>query len=247
MSRYNVQYEMGVYETDFGVQYEHLKIKIQFGAPGIETIYQLRTAGGCSPKTYFKPRHIIATFVDGRKLIYPVAFETSVRTTALILKNLGAVCMDYVGEKWSLIFGAAIGGGNLSYKTTNYSALAPSKSYETGSFDYTSDLGLQGLSTVQLPYKVPSNDVSDLVNCQKRGLNNSQESKGICVAQGLIIPRMLIIKANSLDGDGHIGKVIRQAKVSERASVATIAVEIAGCASCLGYEGESINGLESLL
>lgn len=247
MSRYNVQYEMGVYETDFGVQYEHIKVKIQFGAPGIEAIYQQRSQGGCSPKTYFSPRHIVATFLDGRKLIYPVAFETSVKTTALTLKSLGAVCMDYVGEKWSLIFGAAIGGGKLSYKTTNYSGLPPSKSYETGSFDYTSDLGLSGLTTVQLPYKVPSKDPSDLVNCQKRGLQNPQQSKGICVAKGLIIPRMLIIKANALDGDGHLGKVIRQAKISERSSVSITAVEIAGCASCLGYEGESINGIESLL
>lgn len=246
MSRYNVSREMGIYEDDFGNQYEHVPVRIQSNAPAIEALYQPRDSGACSPSRYFSPRYLKATFADGRVLKYPVAFETSVKGNAAILKAQGAVCLDYVGEKWNFIFGSVV-GGNLSYKAGNYTGLIASKKFDTGSFTYTSELGLNGIIVINAPFRVPSNDNGELKACQTRGLESPVDSTGICTPSGLIVPRYLIIKANAIDADGHNGKVVRKALISLKASLNTTAVEIAGCANCLGYQGESVKGVENLI
>ena len=154
--------------------------------------------------------------------------------------------MDYVGEKWNVIFGSVV-NQTLAYKTTPYTNLVASKSYQTGVFDYESALGINGLATMQLPFRVPANDNAELANCQKEGLENPVSGSGICAAKGLITSRFYIIKANALDADGHTGKVVRKARVSKKADLGTVAAAIDKCASCLGYQGESVKGLENLV
>ena len=243
MSRYDVSRQMNIYEDDFKKQYTNFGFKIQFGAPGVETLYDLRQ-GTCSSARFFRPRFIRAKFADKRTLEYPVPFEASVKAYAVILKSLGAICMTYFGETWSVLQGKNFSG--FAYKTERYAALAPSKKFEVGTFQYESNTGFEDFADIRLGYRIVKNDESNLVNCQTRGLLNMQEGS-LCTTGDIISPRSLIIKAKSLDGDGHIGSVIRLVKQSETAGMLTVAAEIAGCAFCLGYAGEIIRGLENFL
>mgnify|MGYP007093986896 CR=1 FL=1 len=230
MSRYNVSLMMETYTDDFGNEYSNIPVKIQKDAPEITTIYQARVNGLCAPAKFFKPRHLIATFTDGRKLKYPIDSEDSVVATAIVLKAEGAVCIDYVGERWNFILGATVGGA-LEYRSEAYANLVASKDFETGSFAYTSALTIPGITTVRLPYRVPANDNADLKECQEKGLVGPEAATGICAAGGIIVPRFFTIRATADDG----GKVARKAKVSLKTSLKTTAIDIAGCAQCLSY------------
>ena len=128
MSRYNVTKQMDEYVSDFGKTYVNLGIKIQAEAPLIDSLYQTRALAACGGNKFFSPRYIQATFADGRKLKYPVANESDVKFVANQLIGAGAVCLDYYGEEWNLVTGAAV-GGDLNYKPAPYTNLVSSKTF----------------------------------------------------------------------------------------------------------------------
>lgn len=242
MSRFDSDYMMSSYVDDFGTTHENLPVKIQKDAPQLGVIYAARQDGLCGSAKLLSPRYLRVTFSDGRVLKYPMESETIVVTSALLLKSNGAVCMDYVGEKWNVVLGSSV-GATLNFTSSPYSNLVSSKEFETGSFDYTSALGITGLQTVKLPYRIPSNDNASLKTCQEAGLTGKAASTGICSGRGIVSARYFTIRANADDG----GKVARKALVANKNSLSAVASAIASCAACLSYQGESVRNIHSLI
>lgn len=245
MSRYNLTLQMDTYTDDFGNSYDNVPVQIQKSRP-VPGLYGTRATSICgNSKRLFTPRAIVATFPDGGRIRYPIPDETQVAAAGAEIKGLGAVCLDYYGEKWNILVGATV-GGDLAYTSTPYAGLVASKEYETGSFAYTSRLGVSGLQNFRLPYRVPSNDDDNLAGCQKNGMSDIEASSGVCSAAGLVSPRRLIIRAKADDGVAKLGSVSRNSLQSVGGSTLKgKAIAIASCAFCLGYRGENFNGLHN--
>lgn len=245
MSRYNLTKMMESYTDDFGNSYDNINVQIQKDTP-VLSLYVDRATTLCgSGKKLFSPRYLLATFSDGRKIKYPIPKESDVKAMSTELLDADAVCLDYYGEKWNILVGATVGGA-LEYRSDNYTGLVSSKDFETGSFEYTSNLAITGLTTFRLPYRIPSNDNAALTACQKEGMEDIKAASGICSAAGLISPRRLIIRAKANDGNGVIGSVSRNALVSKApAGLKATAIAIAECAFCLSYRGENFPGIHN--
>lgn len=245
MSRYDTSHMIAEYEDDFGNKYKNVPFKIQLGAPYL-TYYASRSGGSCGGSLPFKTRRLVALFEDGRKLIYPVAKESEVKTVTQNLVAQGALCVDLIGEKWGVLTGPVV-GGDLNYRITPYNGLTASKTYIVGGYDYTSELGLTGLETVRLPVRIPNDGSQELYSAQQGCLENFETSVGICSAGNLVKARHLIIQARAIDSDTTDPKsVIRKAFVSVKGDLAQCATQSAEAAFCLGYQGESINNIHRL-
>lgn len=246
MSRYNTTRQIDIYEDDFGNTYRNVPFKIQLDAP-LLTNYGSRSAGACGGSLPFNTRRLVALFEDGRKLIYPVARESEVQQFAADLVGAGALCVDLVGEKWNILTGPAV-GGNLNYRNTPYTGLTPSKVYIIGNYQYTSDLGLTGLTTVRLPVRIPNDGAQELYSAQQACLTDFNTNNGVCAAGSIVKARHLIIQAQAVDTDTPDPKsVIRKAYVSEKSSLSQCAIDAADAAFCLGYRGESIANIHRLV
>lgn len=245
MSRYDRSHMIATYVDDLGKEHKNQSFKIQGNAPLISAFYQARTKALCSGGKFFKFRHLLATFEDGRKLQYPVPDPANALDWAGQLVGAGALCIDLVGEEWGFIPKNLIPG---DYRSGAYTGLPPRKTYNSVTFDYTPSTS--GVDAVRLSTRIPT-DNAELKECQEKGLEGMEEGAGICNAAGIIDPRRLIIQARSVDAfnsaDFREGKVVRNAIVSSPLAVVATGSEIVGCAECLGYRGESIPNIHVLI
>ncbi len=238
MSRYDRSHMMAAYTDDFGRVYQNQTFKIQGEAPLLDQFYQDRVVAVCSGSRFFKFRHLLATFANGRKLMYPVNTPANVIDWAGQLLQAGALCIDYVGERWGFIPKTQIQG---TYRSEPYTGIPPRKTYQSLSFDYASDV--PEIDAVRLSTRIPI-DNQDLYACQREGLENVQEGAGICNAAGVIEPRRFIIQARATDSfnaeEYRNGTIRRNAIVSASINLQTVGENIVTCAECLGYQGEDI-------
>lgn len=246
MSRYDRSHMMANYMDDFGRQYPNQSFKIQGEAPLLDEFYEARSVSVCSSAKFFTFRHLIATFADGKQLMYPVPTQTRVIQWAERLMGAGAICIDYVGEKWGFVPRQFIPDAN--WKVTPYNDLPPRKTYESLSFDYISLI--PEIENTRLSTRIPV-DNNTLNECQKAGLLAIEEGGGICDAAGVIEPRRWIIQARSIDDfnseNFKKGTVKRNAIVSSPAIILDVGGSISECAECLGYQGEKIALIHTLI
>ena len=238
MSRPDNRWKMSQYRSDFEISYTHIPVKPQIGAPNLENFYNERGGEACLAGLLLEPRYLKAKFADGRNLKYPVPDEDLIVSFAQSLKASGAICIDYVGEYWSILAGADF---NFTYRTTPHEGLSSRGLKLTGTYDYTSSVGIAGISTVKLRYQAINSDGDELLNCQIAGLANPG-GKGACSLAGVVEARHLIIRAMGTD-DVKTGDIVRKAPVADIGSIAGIAELIASCAYCLSYQGESVNDI----
>jgi hypothetical protein len=238
MSRYDRSHMMSVYTDDFGRTYQNQTFKIQGQAPLLSSFYQSRVASVCTGSRFFKFRHLLATFENGRKLQYPVNTPANALSWTQQLLANGALCVDYIGERWGFIPKTQIQG---TYRSTPYTGIPPRKTYQSLSFNYASDV--PSIDALRLSTRIPI-DNQDLYACQREGLVGVEEGAGICNAAGVIEPRRYIIQARATDSfnseDYRNGTIRRNAIVSNSASLQTTGENIVTCAECLGYQGEDI-------
>lgn len=252
MSRYNISYMMEKYHDDFGNTYKNVPFKIQGFAPLLAQFYQARKSAVCL-QMIMEKRHLKVTFANNRVLKYPVPSQDKIETmvTQLLAQsgNDEALCIDYIGESWNLVYPAYIKGANIEFKTETYSNLPSRKVYKSYNYEYDSDYALESLQNIKLVSRI-ANDNPDLHNCQKAGMRNPSDGKGIC-SGNLLEPRSLIIQARNLDAfnseEFRENKIIRKVPVSELAQIPEVAETIAPCGECLGYQGEIIPNIHILV
>jgi hypothetical protein len=239
MSRYDRSHMMANYIDDFGKQYPNQAFKIQGEAPLLDTFYDDRAISVCSSGKLFSFRYLLATFADGKQLQYPVPNQSLVVNWAGQLINAGAICIDYIGEKWNFVPNSFL--PDPAFRTDPYTNLPPRKTYESFSFQYIS--AIPEVENTRLSTRIPT-DNTELNDCQKAGLLDLEEGGGICNAAGFIEPRRWIIQARSIDDfnadNFKKGTVKRNAIVSSPATILDVGGSISSCAECLGYVGEQI-------
>ena len=254
MALVNATRMIGTYTDDFGNEYPNLNVK--FGddvpVPVIQTLYATRTNEvNCGATKLFTPRALIATFNTGVIHRFPLPNRdfTDLQEAVNLLKDNNAVCIDLEGEKWSLVPQSFFTG--TSFRTNPFTNIPSQKVQESISYDYAPDIQTSG--NVRLVTRIEKTPTA-LNACQKSALNNAQvQGGGICAGGGLgISPRKYIIQAIATKtgdpADANPRRVVRNAIVSDKvaANIKTAITEIAPCAYCVGYQGESVENVHLL-
>lgn len=246
MSRYNLSYQMDEYVSDFGIIFKKQKVKIQGGAPGLQTFYQAREQYTCGDAKGFDFRHLKVLFSGGRELKYPVPNTADIAGMVTALKGEGALCIDLVGEYFSTVPPEYV--GNPNFREEPYTNLPSRKTYKNYIFSYTSDTPTS-LNGSRQSTKVAQDD-PELISCAIGGMENPEQKTVLCASSGIMTPRHYITKARAIDSfnseNFRENKVVRQVFVSNPAALIAVAAGIAKCAECLGYQGESINNIHLL-
>lgn len=298
MARTNARYWMPKYLDDFGNEYQNLSFKIKEDAPKFSDVAQVGfltssiytprgDAPPCSNAAYFEPRHLLATFNNGMRIKFPVPRPDVITPMIKVLKpsvlanfvpgegENEAICIDLVGERWSLVPPSIVGltqakmrqnplnAGNaigpLGLIGGDFEATPGKTSY---SYDYSSDVSEVG--KISLKFAI-QNDSDLLHGCQREGMTNYSDnpSASICSATSLgITARRFIIKAAAevdtnfiLPGGNKGYTVSRAAPVSGidgnilpgSDQAKSVADAIRKCAQCLGWEGEDIARVDLLV
>lgn len=254
MALVNATRMIGTYTDDFGNDYPNLNVKFGDDVPAtvIQTLYATRTNEvNCGATGLFTPRALIATFNTGVVHRFPLANRdhASLEEAVNLLKDDEAVCIDLEGEKWSLVPQSFFTG--TTFRSAPFTDIPSEKVQESVSYDYTPDIQVSG--TVRLSTRVEKTPTA-LNACQKSGLEDVQvQGGGICAGGGLgISPRRYIIQALATKAGDPVGakprRVVRNAIVSDKiaANIKTAITEIAPCAYCVGYQGESVKNVHLL-
>jgi len=242
------------YTDDFGTEYKNLNVKFGDDAPTavIEDLYDARTnIISCAATKLFSPRALVATFENGTQHRFPLASRATddIETAVLLLKKNAAVCIDLEGESWNLVPQTFFSG--TTFRSTPFTDIPSEKVQESISFNYAPDIQASG--NVRLSTRVEKNP-SSLNGCQKSALDDAKiQGGGICSGKSLgISPRKYIIQAlakKTGEGDDvNPRRVVRNAIVSSKlpATLKSDIDEIAPCAYCVGYQGESVKNIHLL-
>jgi hypothetical protein len=257
MALINTSNQIKDYVDDFGTVYSS-PIPLKFGddvPAGALTLpgYENRTTFvSCSGGLPFTPRYMEALFINGSKhkfVIQNRTFEVLQQAlTTLIAAN--AICIDLVGESWSVV-PPGILGGSLTFKSSPFTDIPSSRVTQSVAYDYTPDVQTTG--NLRFRTSIETNPTA-LNTCQKSALANTAVSGGgICSGSALgITPRKWVIQALATKSDDPAGKsrsVRRNAVVStkEAAAIKSSVSGIVACAYCVGYQGESATSLQNLI
>ena len=260
MAQVNTNYQIPTYTNDFGQTLTNLPIRVEGKVPAtlLEALgYTIRENDvACTIKSKrrkLRPRYITATFADGSKnrFIYGGVTPAALTAFASVLVNTGgAICLELEGEKYGVLTSAQYGSATVNYKNSPYTDIPAGKVYTKVQYSYTSD----ALSTaLSLSVRIESNP-SELYKCQTAGLTSPTVVTGetVCSGSGLgIKPRHFIIQALSHVSAGigvtTTSKVTREANVSHLNALQGVITNVAPCAYCLGYKGETIKHLENVI
>jgi len=284
MGLVNSRFWMPEYIDDFGNKYYNVGFKVSQNAPKFTELAAIGFLAGsiytprsgtltCSATKLLKPRHVVATFKSGTKIIYPVPRPDVLDDMILILKPSAvdgaipgegsdeAICIDYIGEKWNLVPPGIIGAKSSDYKQNAYGT----GDFDDGTgktsyvFDYYSDIAGKTPISVAI-----SNDSNVLRNCQREGMTDYKEkTKALCNASGNNIRPRHFVMRGGIEGDANSilpgGKqdftFSRNAYVSGidtpilpgSDQAKEVGKNIVKCAQCLGYQGETISRVDLLI
>lgn len=254
MALVNATRMIGTYTDDFDNEYPSLNVKFGDDVPTavIQQLYAARTDGvNCGATGLFTPRALIATFNTGVIHRFPLANRdhAGLKEAIELLKDNNAICIDLEGENWSLVPQTFFSG--TTFRTNPFTDIPSVKDQESIAYDYTPDIQASG--TVRLSTRVEKIPTA-LNACQKSGLDNVQvQGGGICAGAGLgISPRKYIIQALATKTGDAVGakprRVVRNAIISDKAgaNIKTAITDIAPCAYCVGYQGESVKNVHLL-
>jgi hypothetical protein len=245
------------YVDDFGTVYAN-PIPLKFGddvpsgalsLPGYEDRTSVISCSGGLP---FTPRYMEALFSDGSKHKFVIQNRTFeiLQQALTTLKGAGALCVNLVGESWSVVPSGLLQSG-LTFRSAPFTDIPSSRISQSVAFDYTPDIQTSG--TLRLRTSIETNPTA-LNTCQKSALANTAVSGGgICSGGSLgLTPRKwkiqaLATKAN--DPPDKTRRVVRNAIVSTKtpAAIKSSVTGIAGCSYCVGYDGESVTNLQNLI
>lgn len=253
MALINASLQVPTYTSDFGKVFTNLAVKFGNDVPAgvIAALgYVVRTVGiVCSSTNRFSPRHLVVTMTTGAKHILPVNRDQLTAAVVAALKAAGVVCIDLIGESYTLLAPAEIGSPTYS-TTTGYSNIPSLNAKTSYVYNYVSDVFLSGISARIAIETLPAATLAAQLHCLD---NPVVSSGGVCSSVGLgLTPRRLILKHNALKtAPAKNGVVSRYVNVSSDIPADLItcanATEVAGAALCLAYMGESVKGVESIL
>lgn len=193
----------------------------------------------------FEPRYLEVVTVTGGSYKFVIPNRDTVETDAQqFLANDVVACVNYVGERWTVVPSGKVG----NYNSDAAFAIDPSAEKDTGAFQYQSDIGAIGF--VQRPFSIMSFP-SEFAGVAKSCLVDPKENAVCTTSVSGIYERRFIVIANAQTGTGEAtGKITsRAAKVGGGTNVA-----VQGCGStlasdavCLRYFGERITNLGRFL
>jgi hypothetical protein len=239
-------------------------------------LYTLRSGVvSCSQTSLFNPRHLVVTFNSGQKIQFPVPRTDVIKDMVQILKpsvfdntipgngDDEAACIDLIGEKWNYVPAGILGMKPSDFRKDplNSSDFDGPKGKTSYNYDYYSDL--DGVGKINVSFSI-HNDNDFLHGCQREGMTDwKKKTKSVCSAASIgVSARHFIIKSlvtgdtNSiLPGGKEEFTIARQAPVSGidanilpgSDQAKTVAKDIAKCAQCLGWQGESITRVDLLV
>ncbi|NJM00462.1 MAG: hypothetical protein HC924_17510 [Synechococcaceae cyanobacterium SM2_3_2] len=232
--------QMPTYTDDFGNTYDNVgfKIKNEY-SDSINLGYQERSTSVCSSISgLFKPRALVATFNfngNAQTIRFPVPSPDQIESALNQLRN-AAVCVDLVGEEWTLLPPSRF---NYNPSQQEYT-LGQDGNKVSGSFGYSSDI----LGAIRAPFAVEQNptQISSVIlndTCMSDRLEN--------VACTLRIEgfkaRRLILTARNRNG----GSIVRIAPQTGRSTLQRCVTTQGAVAACVGYQGESVRNLQILV
>lgn len=251
MAQVNATLTVPLYTDDFGFTYTNFNFKIGNGAPIPESFgYQPRPDTVICQSRNVKMRVLKAYFEDGTVHEYPVNLRSNIEVFATALKSTTpkAVCVELIGEKWSIVPKSVYGDGVP--KAAPYTDIAKSAVKESGTFSYSSDIS--GLGQLDIRYAAETTPAA-LLAAQKACLVSPKpKAKSVCSGSALgIEARKFIGKALSTnEGDTTPqNTVIRDVKIGyvEADQVKTCAAAAITAFYCMGYKGESIRDVLQLI
>ena len=228
------------YVTDFDTTIPNLPLKFGKDVPNdlLTTMGYKDTEDSCGQPSFFKPRYFEVKLKNGNvhKLIIPSIKD--IQTLGDKLKNKKDIlCFHLYGERWGTVLDNFIGNPNFTSEAIK--GIPDKKEMEAYRAEYLSDVIGKTIITVQVE-KTPEN----LKKCQIAGLKGAKKVGISCGGQRRgFKPRKFIIKNESDKGS----KINRQGIVSEVKELTAGAKGMAGCAICLGYQGESQRNVDQIL
>lgn len=242
------------YTSDIaGATYDNVGFKLRTGFDDCTTalgMYDDPLDTLCPPSKFFSMRHLVATFDDGgtpgrrgARIKFPVSSPSVLDITAavLALKACGAVCIDLVGERWTVV-PPSIGGytaGADKMVLNNDGKMAEKKS---GRINYTSDAaGANQL--VNVAYELEPVALSNAID----GCVGPLDDSPACVLAG-ISPRRGIAKGAVVNADNPKATFARTAPIRSLAEVQNCIATVGNLpfVQCMGYRGENIRRVDLL-
>lgn len=251
MAQVNASYQLAEYVSDFGGEFPSVPLK--FGNNVEISLltdlgYSLRPDGqACGSTGFFDLRFLRATFGTGEVHQFPVNRD-SIVTAKTTLVAAGAVCIDLVGEKHTILTPKDV--GELTYSAdAAYLDIPKRGKKKTYVYKYNSDV-----LTAEIDLNVAVEIEPEALNtAQTSCLGETSDIGAICSGAGLgIKPRHLILFHRSINQVGTVSvpaKVVRNINISlkEASDIISCAEGAASAALCFGYQGESIKNLENLI
>lgn len=252
MVQYNSYEFKNTYVDDFGDTVKNLGFRRSTLAD--DTVGAVGSAATADPveenicgagDSLFEPRYLEIVTVLGGTYKFVIPNRDTVETDAVqFLANDVVACVNYVGERWSVVPSGKVG----TYNSSAGFPIDPSAEKDTGSFQYQSDIGAIGFirrqfSIMSLPFAFAA--------LAKSCLQDPQENAICTTSVSGIYERRFIIIVNAQAGTGEaLGKsTSRAAKVANgtNAAVQGCGSTLAPDAVCLRYYGEKINNLGRFL
>lgn len=204
----------------------------------------------CPPSSLFKMRYLKATFEDGgtpgrrgSQIQFPVNSPdpVSIEADVTALKACGAVCIDLIGERWTVVPPSL---GNYTVGTDqmvldNDGEFADKRA---GRAIYSSD-ALGANQIVNVAYEIEPVALSSVID----GCVGPIDEQAACLIAG-ISPRRAIAK-------GSVANATNPKATFSRAAPIRILSEVQDCISnvgnlpfvqCVGYRGENIRRIDLL-
>jgi hypothetical protein len=275
------------YFSDLGVEFTNVKFSQKSGISGEGNpvngiLYQKPKTSPCPPPRYFKMRRFRAVFgpskdpaLNGVTVEFPIPnfFVFNLYLKSII--DAGALCVDLVGEEWSIIppFLKGLNGNKSISYTPSYDLIAlpdTSKSVKiTGRMsDYHSDSGVNGKPKFAIEYtptdfaELALGPIQQIADTEIYFPTNTNtpclgpvEKSSICVIADQS-PRRIIAKGNSIlqltdvSADNPPKAWSRMIPVQKRGDLLVDCINKIGNykgVQCLAYKGESIKNIHLLV
>lgn len=263
MARFNTSLAVE-YVDDFGFEsLQPLPFRIHADAPIPNDFYVSRPASNVcgSSSVPYETRAIRAYFNLSQNRTasfrYPIPTkigDTGIEALGQALINLGAVCLDLIGERWVLVTNRIFDGNPPSFRTVPISGVPGEPEKESIFYDYISDLTGSLPNAIQLSTNYETEPTA-LANVSRSCLLNVQVKRGTSICTGTALginPRRFLWRAARQDSPDVVqvdGLISRQSIISSNIGDAAINClrDIAGEIYCTGYEGESIRNLQNII
>lgn len=217
------------YVDDFGEAHQ-FNVKIRADKAAEASWYLPATNVDCGVTRIFTPRHLKATYRDGSVIQYVVPtvanMDDKIKEVWDPTDPDKAVCVDLVGEKWSLRVGKGTAG-------TAYAVPAGRIAKNTGTIQYTSDVTGTTISAKIAIEQEPATLVAGVVSCWQPRTPNTPCSATVA---GFRTRHFISMSPNTTTG----GMIVRKFPAKIATTLKDCEAKVAAVSLCVGYKGESV-------